>query len=906
MAQFKKAMNDAVSGLKQVVSESRKASKEVDGFTADVNEQRSALNDLKKKYVDLAAAHGKESKEAKEAAAAIRKLSQEYKTNKTLVDDLTDSANSFDASFGDSGKKNVDDTNESVQDLQGSLESIRNLDFANVLLEAFGPDLRKHLRKAKAEFEEVGIHARYAFSGLFKNGSYYKETGEQWTGLGDAIKGMFESGKAAGEAFGNGMKSVGQSVSSALNSVVGVLLVIIADLMILIGLTKNALAVAKEVKAMANQASKSGMETSTYQEWAYVLKQVGIEEDKLVDFTKKLAERQNELRDGSEEAAKAFEAVGISAEEALGSNQEQLFRKTVSALQNVENSAERTSLAFRIFSDDATDLMNILYLNNKETQSLINNYYALGGAPSDNLINKSKILESSTMNLDYAWQGLKNTLAEWVIPAVIAVVQWITTAVAYINVFLQGVFGVEMVGKKAADSLGAVGGGVNNVGSSAKKATSAIKELLRYTMGFDELNVVPKQSTGSDSASTGGASGFSATNINPELPVIEVPDLSEFRAFMTEYGSIIQGILTWSLIAIGVLLAVLGFSSGNIALGILGISLAGLGIGVGAAGGEESHWAKLGQGIMDVISAVGQWFVDTWNNLMGILSTIGSWIYDNVIAPVANFFSWLWQKITEIFAPVANWFGELWASVSASFQSVIDVIVGLFKGGWILIQHVWGIVASWFNDTIIQPVAGFFSGLWEGIKSAASGAWEAIKSVFTPVVEWFKNIFAKAWEGVKNVFSTGGKIFMGIVDGIANVFKTVVNAIITGINKVIAVPFNVINGILNFIKDINIVGIKPFDGLWGYNPLVVPQIPYLAKGGIVDGATLAMIGERGKEAVVPLENNTEWMDKLANKINGSSPSKIVLMLDGNELGWANIRSINSITEQTGELQLTLV
>ena len=45
-----------------------------------------------------------------------------------------------------------------------------------------------------------------------------------------------------------------------------------------------------------------------------------------------------------------------------------------------------------------------------------------------------------------------------------------------------------------------------------------------------------------------------------------------------------------------------------------------------------------------------------------------------------------------------------------------------------------------------------------------------------------------------------------------------------------------------------------------------PTIPYLAKGGIVDSATLAMIGEAGKEAVIPLENNTQGLDLLASKL----------------------------------------
>ncbi len=86
------------------------------------------------------------------------------------------------------------------------------------------------------------------------------------------------------------------------------------------------------------------------------------------------------------------------------------------------------------------------------------------------------------------------------------------------------------------------------------------------------------------------------------------------------------------------------------------------------------------------------------------------------------------------------------------------------------------------------------------------------------------------------------------------------------------------------------------------------MIPKLARGGIINSATIAMIGEQGKEAVVPLENNTEWMDILAERLasKNTTPTKIVLELDGKELGWANIHSINDITRQTGKLQLAVV
>ncbi len=60
------------------------------------------------------------------------------------------------------------------------------------------------------------------------------------------------------------------------------------------------------------------------------------------------------------------------------------------------------------------------------------------------------------------------------------------------------------------------------------------------------------------------------------------------------------------------------------------------------------------------------------------------------------------------------------------------------------------------------------------------------------------------------------------------------------------------------------MGLKPFQYLWGHNPLCVPQIPKLARGGIITQPTLAMIGERGKkEAVIPLDQNKAWLKEMA-------------------------------------------
>ena len=44
------------------------------------------------------------------------------------------------------------------------------------------------------------------------------------------------------------------------------------------------------------------------------------------------------------------------------------------------------------------------------------------------------------------------------------------------------------------------------------------------------------------------------------------------------------------------------------------------------------------------------------------------------------------------------------------------------------------------------------------------------------------------------------------------------------------------------------------------------SLPRLAKGGIVDKSTIAQIGEAGKEAIVPLERNTQGLKKMAGMV----------------------------------------
>ena len=329
-------------------------------------------------------------------------------------------------------------------------------------------------------------------------------------------------------------------------------------------------------------------------------------------------------------------------------------------------------------------------------------------------------------------------------------------------------------------------------------------------------------------------------------------------------------------------------------------------------------WEQIKETTKSVINAVVQFFTGLWDGITSAAGTAAEFISD-IWTGISEFLGGIWDgisaaagaawdKIKTFFAPATEWFTKLFKSVKDSFDSVINVIIGLAKGCWEIIKRVFSVVGDWFNTNVIQPVSKSFGGMWDKISTAAKTTWDAIKSVFNVVskwfndmvvkpvttffgdmwdkvktgaaaawdgitsvfgvvVDWFREKFSAAWQAVKDVFSTGGEIFSGIKDGIVSAFTTVVNTIIRGINKIITIPFNAINEMLNKIRDISILDIQPFKDLWGKNPLAVPQIPELARGGVLKRGQVGLLEGDGAEAVVPLEKNTQWIKRVAAEMS---------------------------------------
>ena len=296
-------------------------------------------------------------------------------------------------------------------------------------------------------------------------------------------------------------------------------------------------------------------------------------------------------------------------------------------------------------------------------------------------------------------------------------------------------------------------------------------------------------------------------------------------------------------------------------------------------------WDDFQQIFQDGMDIIVGFFKDSWNNLKLIFISVIAYfisLWDGFTGAiqtawnaVSNFFvtSWEtlksgWSAVGEFFKTVWNGFTDFivsgWQTVAGFFVSAWESLETGVSETWDSIKSILETVSDWFDETIIVPVSTFFSNMWGNLVTGATLAWEGIKTVFSVITEWFSGKFTEAWTAVKNVFSVGGQIFDGIKEGITSAFKTVVNAIIRGINKVVSIPFNAINRVLDRLRNLSIMDIQPFGWL---SDISVPKIPELREGGVLKKGQVGFLEGDGDEAVVPLEKNTRWIDEVADRIS---------------------------------------
>lgn len=348
--------------------------------------------------------------------------------------------------------------------------------------------------------------------------------------------------------------------------------------------------------------------------------------------------------------------------------------------------------------------------------------------------------------------------------------------------------------------------------------------------------------------------------------------------------------------------------------------------------------------------AIGVLLYQNWDTVVEFAKTAWQGLCDfisGICQAIGEFFSGLWTKLQEIFEPIGQWFGEkfqqAWDAIVNIFSGIGEWFSGVFQGAWDAIVNIFTPIGSWFGQrwadvtSALANIGAWFTDIfqkaWTGLTNIFSKLglwfgerWADVTSVLANVSSWFGNMFTSAYNAVKNAFSSIGGFFSGVWSTVQSIFvnagqkvgSAVGGAFKSAVNAVLGTIENVVNGFIGMINGVLGV-VRNLPGLGWVGSVSTVSLPRLARGGIVDSPTIAMIGEAGKEAVVPLEN-TGFIQTLGrvvssavvNAMAGVSPQggfsgdgDIVIQIAGHEFGRVAIQEINKEHERAGQTLLKI-
>lgn len=526
--------------------------------------------------------------------------------------------------------------------------------------------------------------------------------------------------------------------------------------------------------------------------------------------------------------------------------------------------------------------------------------------------NQLRLLKNQVSQLGLAFSNFLMLVISAVLPYITAFVKVITSALNTLAKFMG------LKSTNASNETAKISSNVGGLGSGLDDANKKAKKLKGTLASFDEMNVLQDNSSDSSSSGTGGG-GASAGGLDFDLgeydahldwvssktdaiaeniknafkSVGEVissiwnsTPVQAFAGAVTTYGQFVfdywstlglnlwQNLqITWSNIEGNVSTMLTNMSTLWTTFWTdvqVGIETWGQPIIDGVTGVFNSIWADAIDPAIQLITKVWADFSGTLVNLWNthgkpLINNIGEFatktialfqsIWDNVLEPIITPFletlSWVWDNhLSKMVEKVGDFVGKLVNGALEIYNKFIQPIVT-----WILekLSPVFSFLGNSISTSLGNTLA-FVSDVFGAIFGILSGVIDFITGIFTG--NW-----KKAWNGVKDIFKN-------IIDGLVSIFKFPINMIIEGINL--------------FISGLNKIKIPDWVPAVGGKGINIPKIPKLARGGIIDSPTIAMVGEAGKEAVMPLERNTSWInqlaDKLADKIGGNNSNPIQLVV----------------------------
>ena len=274
------------------------------------------------------------------------------------------------------------------------------------------------------------------------------------------------------------------------------------------------------------------------------------------------------------------------------------------------------------------------------------------------------------------------------------------------------------------------------------------------------------------------------------------------------------------------------------------------------------------EGIVNGLTLFSAWISENIELVQGIVTVVASfaaaWVLVNTVIT-------LWNVICLVATAGATALGAAMALLTSPVTIAILIIGSLIAVVALLIQHwdqvkqvgaaalqflqeVWAAACEWFNAVVVQPIITLFSTFWQIVQNLAQLALSKLQALWGTLCGWMQRLvidpLTSAWTGFKD-------IVLNLWDGIADGVRGAVNSIIGFVNGMIRGAVEGVNAVIRLLNSISfeVPSLVPEIGgmTFGFDiPTVsAPQIPMLARGGVIRQPVLAMMGEYAGAATNP-------------------------------------------------------
>lgn len=207
----------------------------------------------------------------------------------------------------------------------------------------------------------------------------------------------------------------------------------------LVGIASKAAESSKEISIMSERI---GFSSDAYQEWSYIAQQCGSNMDTLQGGITDLAEKMDDARTGTGEAAEIFDKLGISVVDANGNlrDQQSVFEETITALQGVENAAERQALATKLMSTTGEELLPLLNGQIGTIDELKNSAHDLGLVMTEETVSAGTEFAQTFEQIKSMLSVMVTQIGTAVMPIIQQLLEWVMENMPTIKAIFGEVF----------------------------------------------------------------------------------------------------------------------------------------------------------------------------------------------------------------------------------------------------------------------------------------------------------------------------------------------------------------------------------------------------------------------------------------------------------------------------------